>query len=294
MTVQKSIAKPFIELIFATTFWGFGFVATIWCLQHLTAPAIVFYRFFIAFSVGLLLIPFNPRWKAHLFHEFKLSIGGGILLGTTLVLQTSGLKYTTATKSAFITTLYVVIVPIIASLFLKQKLHRTHWLWVLIALAGTLLISELNFNQWSIGDTMTFMNAVTASIHIIYISRVAPRSQYHFVFNIFQSFWIMLIALLLLPFGGNWDLTGMPNLAWVGLLSMSLGSSLLGFFLQVKAQKEISPSVASILFLLESPLSFLFAFFLLGERLSLLQGLGAAAIIIACVGASLQSAKRFS
>lgn len=80
----------------------------------------------------------------------------------------------------------------------------------------------------------------------------------------------------------------MSTQSWFGLLSLSLGSSLLGFFLQIRAQKELDASVASILFLLESPMSFIFAYFLLNERLSLLQSVGAALILLACLGASLK------
>lgn len=249
--------------------------------------AIIFYRFLIAFLVGLIFLPFSPDWKKLLITELKLSLPAGFFLGLTLTLQTWGLQSTTATKSAFITTLYVVIVPITTSLFLGQKLKFLHWFWVLLALIGTALISELSLNEWSLGDSLTLLNAITASFHILYIGKIASRSAHHFTFNTFQSFWVMLMSLSLIPLGGNWSLSEMAYKPWVGLLSLSLGSSLLGFFLQIRAQKELTPSVASVLFLLESPMSFIFAFFLLGESLSSLQILGALLILFACLGTSL-------
>jgi len=295
LKVPKSTAKPLIELTIASVFWGFGFVATIWSLQHLSVSAIIFYRFLIAFFAGLILLPLTPNWKKIFWPELRLSLPAGFFLGTTLLLQTWGLQYTTATKSAFITTLYVVIVPLIAHFLLGQKLRSLHWLWVLVATIGTLLISGLTLSGWTLGDSLTFLNAITASFHILYVGKVAARSSHHFTFNTFQSFWIMIISLFLIPFDdGNWSLSLMPEKAWMGLLSLSLGSSLLGFFLQVRAQKELNPSVAALLFLLESPMSFVFAYFLLGERLSPTQFLGAILILLACLGSTLRITQKKS
>ena len=65
----------------------------------------------------------------------------------------------------------------------------------------------------------------------------------------------------------------------MGLLMLGIGSTLIAFYLQIKAQKVLSSTVSSLFFLLESPFALLFAFFLLGESLNMKQGIGALLII---------------
>jgi drug/metabolite transporter (DMT)-like permease len=281
----ESSAKPLIELTFASVFWGFGFTATIWALKFIDSPAIIFYRFLGAFLAGLLVLFLMRTSLSVIKNEFKLSFSLGFFLALTLILQTWGLKYTTATKSAFITTLYVVLVPLITTFLLKESLSKRHWFWVFWAIVGTLLIVELNFSQWTIGDSFTFLNALTAAIHIILMGKIAPKSSNHFALNVGQSLWIFLFSSVFLFTDTRWNFFDLDNKAIFGMLMLIFGSSLLAFWLQVRAQDKINPSLASIMFLLESPFSFLFAFMLLGERLSWLQALGCLIIFISCVGA---------
>jgi drug/metabolite transporter (DMT)-like permease len=285
--------KPSIELTFACIFWGFGFIATIWILQFLSPAAVIFYRFALAFIFGSIILFMVRPSKEIIKNEFKLSAIGGLLLSLTLLLQTAGLQFTTATKSAFITTTYVIIVPTLSHFVLKQKVRPLHWLWVTVACIGTLLIVDLQNTTWGWGDSFTVLNAVAAAFHILYVGHIAHRSRQPFAFNVLQSFWACAYCLCIFPFthqSQKWDLLQLDNRAWLGLLSLVFGSTLLGFFLQVRAQKLLSPSLASLLFLLESPISFFFAFWLLHERLTLWPMVGASAILLACLGATLTQA----
>lgn len=277
--------QPIIELTLAAVFWGFGFVATVWALPFLSPAAIIFYRFITCFIVGLFILVFLKVRGQPLINELKLSIFAGLALGLCLFLQTWGLLYTTATNSGFITTLYVVLVPFLASIFLKERLYLFHWLFVAIALLGTALIVKLTDLSINVGDLLTLACAFAASIQIIYISWIANKTKHPFIFNTFQSLWAGLPYLLFLPAehsSGKWDLISLDHLAWIGLLSLTVGSTLLGFYLQIKAQKKLSSSLASLVFLLESPFSCLFAIFFLKESMTLSQVSGAVMIVSAC------------
>lgn len=288
----KSFLKPSIELTAASAFWGFGFIGTVWALRFIGSPAIIFYRFALAFVVGIFfLYLFNKDYKVWK-NEFKLAFVAGFWLALTLILQTWGLLWTTATKSAFITTLYVVIVPLFSFLFYKERLHPLHYLFVFIAIVGTLMIIDFKWEAWNWGDTLTLANAFTAAFHILYIGKIAPKSKHHFAFNIFQAFWCALFALLLIGLDTSWDIKGLDIKGWVGILSLGLGSSLFAFYFQIKAQKSLPASLASLLFLLESPFSYFFAFIFLGERLNQTQAGGAALIFVACFGAAIAEHKR--
>lgn len=294
LTKQKSSPKPLIELGIASLFWGFGFIGVIWAVQSISPSAIVFYRFFGAFIFTTLFIyPFLNKKHISIKKEFELGFLPGLALAFTLIFQTWGLKYTTATKSSFITTLYVVIVPFISAYFLKQKLPLKHWLWVSIALLGTVLIVELkNFNL-NIGDSLTLVNSFAAAVHIILIDSRSKLSSNTLLLNATQSFWVALFAFPLMLVENQWSLLHLNSKAWIGLLSLTFGSSLIAFTLQAKAQKTLSPSIASLMFLLESPISWGFAILLLGESLNIPQAIGALLILIACSGVALGYKKTY-
>jgi drug/metabolite transporter (DMT)-like permease len=132
---------------------------------------------------------------------------------------------------------------------------------------------------------------VLAAIHIISIDHFSKKSKDNFTFNVFQSFWTALFALLFAGIDSRWSLMSMNFHGWIGIVSLGLGSSLIAFYLQVRAQQKLSPSVASILFLLESPFTLFFAYWLLGDRLTGSQLVGAALIIIACTSAILMKTR---
>lgn len=274
-----------MELLVAGVFWGFGFIGTIWCLRTLSPSAILFYRFFMAFAVGILILLWQKK-SSHFFKsELKIAFWPGVYLWLTLILQTWALQYTTATNSTFITTLYVVLVPLINSFLGKEKIGWLHWFCVLLAFIGTGFIVEIQkINELNLGDLLTLICSVFAAIHIISIGIQTQKTKSDLALNSFQGLWISLFSLLLFPLSGNWKLTeGMDSHSWFGLITLGLGSSFLAFFFQVRAQKIISPSVVSLLFLLESPISSLFAFFLLGEKLNHQQWLGAGIIFCSCL-----------
>lgn len=295
MTKPASSLRPLTELLIASAFWGFGFPATIWALQTLSFPAISLYRFAGAFVVGfLLLLAGRVKWK-DLRHELELSRGLGFWLATTLILQTWGMLTTSASKSAFLTVLYVIFVPLLAAVLDREKLSVRNTFCIVLALIGTAGIVNIHDFSLNLGDALTIGNAIAAAFHIRLMGKVAPRSRNPFALNVMQCFWT---AVFTLPFAalqlthphffhGGWDIFAMDAKGLLGLLSLTLGSSLFAFFLQVRAQGHLSASVAALLFLMESPFAAVFAALLLGERMSSLQIAGAVLIFSACLAASL-------
>lgn len=275
--------RAIFELSIAGILWGFGFIGTVWALRFLSPSAIVFYRFFGAFAVGLIYLLLRRTPFAILKSEARLSLIPGVILWFSLYTQTWGLQSTTATNSTFITTLYVVLVPLFNWISKKEELHLIHWFCVSLALLGTAMIVEIQtFSGLNGGDLLTFFCAIFAAAHIISVGKRAPRSQNDFAFNVFQSLWISGLALLLFPVSEKWSLEAMDQNAWVGLFMLTFGASLIAFFLQVRSQKKISPSVASLLFLLESPAACFFSYWLLNERMNAIQWSGAGLILFAC------------
>lgn len=292
--INALVLRSVFELLFAAVFWGFGFIAVLWCLKEIGPSEITFMRMMIGFSIGALLqVLFRSRleWKSAL----SLSFWPAVFLTGTLIFQTFGLQYTTATKSGFITTLYVVMVPVIDALWQRHRIGSQTWGLVVLALIGTSLIMKLEFNSLNVGDLLTLVCAVFASMHIIAVGKMSTKTRHPFLFNTMQSFWVALLVLPLIK-PNHLVPKMMDFLSWspkaiIGLLSLALGSTVFAFYLQVRAQAHLSATVSSILFLLESPFAMIFAVFLLGESLTNMEAVGATLIFIAAFLASLSEVK---
>lgn len=293
------------ELVFAGAIWGFGFVATIWALRSMGPLAMTGWRFILAAILGIGLAVMIPSLRKHItLEQLKLSFIPGILVCLMLGLQTWGLKFTTATKGGFITTLYVLMVPLLEKWWRKRPLPRFHFFYVALGLLGVALICDLpgdildqmrtvgpslpkavitSRERWNIGDFLTFLCAIAASAHIIYLGVIQKKIGSAFVFNCLQSFWAALIPLAL-----AFAFEETPHLNWQdlslpGFLSLLFASTMIAFALQVRAQKVLSPSLSSLLFLLESPFAAFFAVLFLHEKVSGSQWFGAALIMLATV-----------
>ncbi|MBS1971817.1 MAG: DMT family transporter [Bdellovibrionales bacterium] len=269
------------DLIIATLLWGFGFVATVWALRAYSPVEILIYRFGLAAIFGVLILFVLTKgrvpWSGS---EMRLAAPAGFLLAVMQLTQAQGLLTTTATKSGFITSLYVVLIPLIEILFLKKRSSLQIYFFSFLALAGTFLLAGGHYEALAIGDLWTFACAVLAAIHIIYIGKVAPGIADAFRFNVLQS---IVAAVALLPFLLTQPKIALPTsdlLPNLGILSLIFGSSLLAFFLQVRAQRHLPNSMASMVSLLESPFAAGFGILLLAETLGSVQISGAVLILL--------------
>ena len=285
-----------VELCIACALWGFGFIAAAWALEGMGPLAITGWRFAIAFAVGLPVILITPSLRPALrWSTFSMAAVPGALISACLIAQTWGLQTTTATKSSFITVTYVLIVPFIELLFMKKYPTRRHLICAIGALIGVALICHLEtafsssgtleevFSnpkaKLNFGDALTLLCAILASAHILWFGWIGNRIGSAFAFNIFQSFWAAVV-----PLGLSLVFEAPPQLNTphpiIGLAMLSLGSTLIAFALQIRAQKKISPSLASLLFLLESPFATVFAVVFLGEVLSTSDVVGCSLILV--------------
>lgn len=272
-----------LELIFAGVLWGYGFLATKWALIDFSVFDLLFYRYVFAFfSCELYLLIFNPNHFFKTLNECRLALFPGLLMASFIIPQTIGLKYTTATKSGFITTLYVLVVPFLNQIFFKEKFDKKFYGLAFLALFGTTLLLDIYSESPDIviGDWWTLGCAVMAALQIIAIGKIVHHSKSALRFNSFQNFWTLVC---LLPFFLMQDkITWQSNsiLPWFGIISMAIGSSIIAFTIQIRAQKVLSPETASQFFLLESPFAFLFGYLFLNEKLSPIQVCGAVLILL--------------
>lgn len=211
---------------------------------------------------------------------------GGIACGICLCLasnfQQFGIKYTTVGKAGFITACYIVIVPIIG-LFLKKKCSPFIWAAVIMALIGLYLLCITDDFSIGKGDILVLICAVLFSLHILVIDYFSPM-----VDGVKMSCIQFLVCGIL---------SGIPALifehpqmssilaAWQPVLYAGIMSCGVAYTLQIVGQKNMNPTVASLILSLESCISVLAGWFLLGQKLSTKEILGCfimfAAIILA-------------
>ena len=218
----------------------------------------------------------------------KILLTGGIACGIVLCLasnfQQFGIKYTTVGKAGFITACYIVIVPIIG-LFLRKKCSPYIWAAVVMALVGLYLLCITDGFSISKGDFLVMICAVLFSIHILVIDYFSPK--------------VDGVKMSCIQFFVCGILCGIPALllehpqissifaAWQPILYAGVMSCGVAYTLQIVGQKNMNPTVASLILSLESCISVLAGWLILGQSMSLREILGCIIMFIAIILAQL-------
>jgi len=212
----------------------------------------------------------------------------GLLLFAAAGLQQAGLETTTAGNAGFITTLYVVFVPVILLLFFKEKIPRVAWLSAGIAIIGSLFLSTGGTFRLAPGDALEMAGAIFWALQMILVSR-AVRHMDVVTFSVGQylvagSLNLLLSIWLYMPYneisGGWW------TILYVGLLSTAGG-----YTLQVLGQKYAPPTDATILLSMEAVFAALTGFIFLGETMQIVQLVGCGLILMAVIVTQLNASK---
>lgn len=276
------------ELTLAGIIWGASFTLVRWALVDFSASTLLFWRLLFAFVVGELIHFFaNKKLFRESFSDAKYAMAAGIFLGLSLITQTYGLNFTTATNSGFITSLYVVLIPILGFMFFGQKIKLHHVLLSLLAFAGMGFLLNLKELEIQRGELLTLVAAFTAAMQIILVGRKAKFAKSAFRFNTYQTFWSLLAIIPFLLVEVNvkslslWP-ANVSMLSLGSVLSLAVFVSLFAFYLQIRAQRILSTTTSSMLCLLEGPFAFFFAAFFLSETLNYYQFFGAFIILLSC------------
>jgi len=260
-------------LLGITAIWGFTFPAMKVSLGYIPPILFLAYRFGIA-SLSMLLI-FRRRALA------KETFFEGFILGATLFFghgfQIVGLKYTSASNSAFITSLYVVFTPFIAYFILGDRVRRRDGLSLGVAIIGLYLISgaSLSFNY---GDLLTILCAVSFAFQIVLVQKFGEKDYISLAF--WQIFWNFVFSTVYALIFEEFVLP-VEIAPWIGVLYTGVFATVIAFTLQVKYQKETKAHKAALIYSAEPIFGHISAFLTIGEVLSLRGYLGALLILTA-------------
>ncbi len=218
---------------------------------------------------------------------FYILSAGAVLFGGS-ALQQAGLKYTTAANAAFITTLYVVLVPIILVIFFKAKIRWIAWLAAGMAITGSLLLSTAGSLRLAPGDSLELAASVMWALDVIIVSRAV---KYMEVLTFSVGHYLVAGGLNILV--GVWlphPLAGL-GVGWWTIIYIGVLSTALGYTLQALGQKYAPPTDATILLSMEAVFAALAGFILLGETMLPVQLAGCGLILLAVFITQLSSVR---
>lgn len=276
---MKNNRSHILLLLLAAFFWGTTFVAQSIGADYVGAFTYLAGRSWIAvvFLTPIIRVMdkfadkrgIDNRRPKNAADRKQLAIAG-ILCGASLCVasaaQQTGMAYTTASKAGFITALYVILVPIV-SIFFKKKPSAHIWICVAASLVGMyLLCMTTDSFSLSKGDAFVLASACLFTINIMVIDHFSPLvdgvrlSRIQFLTVAVLSTIIMLIA--------EHPTADAVVKAFFAILYAGIFSSGIAYTCQILGQRDVDPTVASLVMSLESVFSALSGWLVLGERLT--------------------------
>lgn len=256
------------SLLFLTAaIWGFSFVAQKAGMEHLGPFTFNGIRFALG-SLSLLPLYWflNRNNKEVKANSNALNAKNGFLLGLILFiaasLQQIGMIYTTAANGGFITSLYVLLVPILG-LFIGKKIGINIWVGAFIAVAGLYLLSFNEAVELQIGDILVIASAFFFALHIILIEKYVKNSNV-ILLSAFQFGATAVLSLIVAFFLEEITIENITA-AIIPILYAGLFSVGVAYTLQVFAQKKVLAEVAAIILSFESAFAMLGGWLILGE-----------------------------
>ncbi|WP_082391668.1 DMT family transporter, partial [Achromobacter xylosoxidans] len=240
-----ALSRQEIALVLVTMLWGSTFLVIHIAMQHSGPLFFVGVRFTLAGVVSMLL------FRRHMARLTRREAGAGVAIGCALFLgyylQTLGLRTITSSQSAFITALYVPIVPLLQWAVLKRPPGLMSWVGVALAFTGLVLLAgpEAGALHFSAGELATLAGAAAIAAEIILIGHFASSVDSRRVTAV-QLLTAGLVSFALMPALGE----AVPEFSWLwagGAIGLGLASAVIQLTMNW-AQKSVSPTRATVIY----------------------------------------------
>lgn len=263
MLMKNNDFRYVLLLLTTSLLWGLAFIAQSDASKYIGPFTFMAIRSLLG---ALTLIPLILFTKTKI--KDKNTIVSGIILGIVFTLasvsQQAGVAHTTIAKSGFITTLYIILVPLFEFVIFHNKIGLRNIICVILSTVGLFILFQmkLSFNK---GDLLVLLSAVLFSIHMIIINRF---SKYD---GIALSF-IQLLTATVISFFATllFETPSLPSIvnATPAILYAGIVSSGIAYTLQIIGQKRVDPTVSAICLSMESFFATIFGFLILKQTLS--------------------------
>ena len=262
--------KGNIALFLTAAIWGFAFVAQRVGMEHVEPFIFNGIRFGLgSFSLLPLIwyygrVPEKSAMTAYAYNPIWSGLIAGLILFIAASLQQVGVVYTTAGKAAFITCMYLIMVPI-AGLFLKHRITIAAWLGSALAIAGLYFLCVKEDLTVSFGDVLVLGSAVFWTVHILYIDFISNQVNVLKLASV--QFAICSVLSLAVAAALESPTVAGVSAATVPILYGGLCSVGIAYTLQIVGQKYASPTHASIILSLETVFAAIGGYLILDEQL---------------------------
>lgn len=253
-------------LLLTALIWGSAFAVVKNSLDAFAPAVLITLRYVIA--TPLAAIAFRRHLRGLTRGDIARGALVGVILGAAYITQTIGLAYTTAGKNAFLTAVYVLLVPFIGLLCFRQKLRRANFIAAALMVLGIGALSLDGENGGlNVGDLLTLLCSVLFAAHIVAVERCQKKTNAYALIVLQFAFCALtaLVYALLFECGAPMQLT---RASVGGLLYLAVMSTTVGMSLQNVGQSMAPASHASILLSLESVFGVIFSCILLGETVT--------------------------
>lgn len=290
--MNKIRIRNSLLLLLTALIWGCAFVAQSTSAKYIGAFTMNGIRNIIGGMALLPVIKILGSQKEIAIDEKKKQdkmtyLGGvccGIALATASMAQQMGIRYTTVGKAGFITALYIIIVPVLG-IFLGKKINIKLVISIFLSVIGLYMLCMTESFSLTKGDTLVLACALLFSFHILIIDYFSPKAD-----GIKMSCIQFFTAGVLCSIG--MFIVEKPTIenimaAAVPILYAGLMSSGVGYTLQIIGQKDLPPTLASLIMSMESVFSVLAGWVILGQSLSLKEISGCCLMFLAIILAQL-------
>jgi drug/metabolite transporter (DMT)-like permease len=266
-----------IVLVLITIIWGSTFTIVKKALLQVSPILLVALRFWIATPLVAALMPGQirhiPSWTILKGSALSVAFLGGF------VFQTLGLRDTTPSNSAFITSLSVLLVPVLSFLIFRNRPSVRTAIGILTATVGlVLLLADSSDFSLHSGDFLTLICAFMFAFHILFLGRFVRQTNYRHLILVKLACSAVLCSVMA-PFLESpfviWDSYLIFYLIVLGVLATAAA-----FFIQAWAQQYSNPNHTALIFSLEPVFATLFAFIILGQSLSAKEWIGGILILV--------------
>ena len=255
--------------------WGAAFVVMKPAIERQSVNSFLATRFVVAVVVMIALRP-SVLQKFNKEMILKGSLAG-FFLGTGYIFQTLGLARTGAAITGFVTGLYVVLTPLIAAVFLKEKIKAFTWFCVVLATIGLALLS---LRGWSvgIGEALVFVSAIAFAAHIVTLSKWSLGFDAYALTIVQLSICALLTGVI--SIGQGYE-KPTDSGVWGVVIFTAVIATAVAFIVQTWSQAHMSSTKVAVILTMEVVFAALFAVAFGGESLTLQVSIGGAMVLLA-------------
>ena len=285
MTGKATSVLASFGLILTAAIWGFAFVVVKDSLDYIGAVYMIAIRYSMAALVmGLIFI---KKWRQLDARYIRHGLLTGIFLFTAYTTQTIGCDFTTAGKTAFLTTVYVILIPLISWALYKKRPGWYVFVAAILSMTGIGLLAlgtgdTAGLNK---GDALTLVCGLFYALHIIWTAKYNEQGDDTLFLTLLQFVVCAVLGWVFAPlYDGAFPAAGIQNPRVIlSMCYLGLFSTMLCFSLQNIGLKYVQSSLASLFLSFESVFGVLFSTLFLHEKLTFRMGIGCILIFVAVV-----------